>query len=163
MMDNVYRNAHCTIAAACAADGNGGCIVNQNTQIVLPCTIYTDHGPILCMPPEALLQKIFESEPLEQRAWALQERILSLRILYCTTDQLFWECNEEFKCQTYPNDLRANGDFRKVPRMMAQSFEHANLHVQWNGVFEDYCKRSLTREGDKLIALSGIAKAFNPE
>jgi hypothetical protein len=75
----------------------------------------------------------------------------------------FWECNEEFKCQTYPNDLRANGDFRNVPRMMAQSFEHANLHVQWNGVFEDYCKRSLTREGDKLIALSGIAKAFNPE
>jgi len=89
MMDNVYRNAHCTIAAACAADGNGGCIVNQNTQIVLPCTIYTDHGPILCMLPEALLQKIFESEPLEQRAWALQERILSLRILYCPTDQLF--------------------------------------------------------------------------
>jgi hypothetical protein len=160
MMDDVYRNAYCTIAADCAVDSNRGCFVEQNTLAVLPCMISTDHGPTFCLPPEALLQKKFESEPLEQRAWALQERILSPRILHCTTDQLFWECNEDFKCQTYPNDLRANGDFRKVPRMMPQSFGRVNFHVQWNGVIEDYCKRSLTKEEDKLIALSGIAKAF---
>ena len=88
-MDDVYRNAYCTIAADCAVDSNGGCFVEQNTLAVLPCMISTDHGPTFCLPPEALLQKIFESEPLEQRAWALQERILSLRILYCPTDQLF--------------------------------------------------------------------------
>lgn len=160
MMDKVYRNAYCTVAADGAADSNGGCIINQNTLAIRPCMVHTDDGPMYCLPPEALLQRNFELEPLEQRAWALQERILSPRILHCTTDQLFWECNEEFKCQTYPHDLKGNGDFRKVPRITLDLLPHGSLHSQWNGVILDYCKRSLTKEEDKLIALSGIAKAF---
>lgn len=159
-MDNVYKNTYCTIAADCAENGNQGCIVEQKLQVVRPCVVYTDRGPILCLPPQSSLEEKFESEPLEQRAWALQERMLSPRILHCATNQLFWECNEEFKCQTYPDDLTSNGDFQKVSRMMTIFSDQARLHQQWNGVIEDYCKRSLTREEDKLIALSGIAKVF---
>jgi hypothetical protein len=159
-MDDVYRNAYCTIAADGAVDGSVGCIIKQNPLVTRPCFIDTDRGPMVCLPPEALLQTKFESEPLEQRAWALQERILSPRILHCASDQLFWECNEEFKCQTHPHGVKAHGDFRKVPRLVTYTLNNTNLHILWNGVIEDYCKRSLTREGDKLIALSGIAKIF---
>lgn len=161
MMDEVYRNAHCTIAADCATDGNRGCILDQSALVIRPCMVYIpQRGPVYCLPPTTLLEQNFESEPLQQRGWALQERILSPRVLHCTKDQLFWECNEEFRCQTYPRDLRADGDFRKVPRMMAQELWYGDPHLQWNRIVQDYCKRSLTKEEDKLIAISGIAKVF---
>jgi hypothetical protein len=160
-MDNVYRNAHCTIAADCAVDSNRGCILDKNAVAIGPCIVYIpERGPVYCLPPTTLLEENFETEPLQQRGWALQERILSPRVLHCTTDQLFWECNEEFRCQTYPRDLRANGNFRKVPRMMPQELWYGDPHLQWNRVIQDYCKRSLTKEEDKLVAISGIAKVF---
>ena len=68
--------------------------------------------------------------------------------------------HKEFRCQTYQRDLRADGNFHKVPRMMAQKLWYGDPRLQWNRIVQDYCKRPLTKEEDKLIAISGIAKVF---
>jgi hypothetical protein len=165
MMDNVYRNAHCTIAADAAGDSNGGCIQEQNPLLIRPCKIFLpETGPLYCLPHESSLERIFESEPLAKRAWALQERILSPRVLHCATDQLFWECNEDFKCQIHTQDLRDSGEFCRLPRTIqwTSNFWDSNIspYILWQRVVQDYCSRSLSREEDKLIALSGVAKFF---
>jgi hypothetical protein len=38
-------------------------------------------------------------EPLQLRGWALQERLLSRRVLHFTEQELIWECLEEDKCE----------------------------------------------------------------
>ncbi|CAN9252486.1 unnamed protein product [Alternaria alternata] len=47
-------------------------------------------------------------EPLNQRCWILQERILSPRVLHFGHEQLFWECREFVACETYHQGLPAS-------------------------------------------------------
>jgi len=51
-------------------------------------------------------------EPLNQRAWVLQERVLSPRVLHFDRRQLFWECRQFVACETYhqglPNSVRGH-------------------------------------------------------
>lgn len=46
-----------------------------------------------------------EQEPLRQRAWALQEQLLSTRLLTFGKEELRWNCKTKQKCQCgeYPN------------------------------------------------------------
>ncbi|EFX05665.1 tol-like protein [Grosmannia clavigera kw1407] len=46
-----------------------------------------------------------ESAPLNQRAWVLQERLLSPRQLHCSSQQLMWECHEASAAEAFPVKL----------------------------------------------------------
>ena len=41
----------------------------------------------------------FIDTPLRKRAWVVQEQLLALRTLHCTTNQLFWSCQELKACE----------------------------------------------------------------
>jgi hypothetical protein len=70
-MADVYGGAFLTISAASGPDVHHG-LTRQTVG----------------SKPEYPLQ----SDPLYSRAWALQERILSPRILIFGSDQIYWEC-----------------------------------------------------------------------
>lgn len=108
-MNQVYRNAFLTIGAMASPDAYGGLFRDRDPDMVgtCPITINSEKEGVM----ECLLIKsdIWESHvkqaPLSQRAWAVQERILSSRSLYFCEGQLFWECREQHACESFPKGL----------------------------------------------------------
>jgi hypothetical protein len=138
-------------------------------------------GPYLCDVTH-LAQKYIEQAPLNQRAWVCQERQLSRRVLHFTSTQVFWECLECAACETYPGDLppwaRAfwsldgtalknrisdltlqNKDelLESVVSTYSSGVLDAQPMFKWLIFRDQYSRCTLTRDSDKLVAISGIA------
>lgn len=167
-MGDVYKYAACTISADRSIDGRGGCFDAEFSLETRPCKLeIPGKGSFICVLREDLLQYELREEPLARRAWALQERVLSPRVLHCGREQFFWECKEHFTCHSYPHGFGKYGsnwnlDYPRMPLIAAASFEERQRECffRWHTIVEEYSRRSLTKEDDKLIALSGLAKDF---
>src|SRR5262249_16163778 len=117
-----------------------------------------------------------KKEPLSRRAWTLQERILSHRILHYGTDQMYWECQEYLLPEdgayfptAFPglNALLLNSDLSYGDgwlaggsRLTPSSHKYGRWRDRWLKLIEIFSERNLTREYDKLPALSGLARSF---
>jgi hypothetical protein len=100
-MKQVYSNATVTLVAEASEDSHSGIFTSANAgrakTIHIPFhdgtgnyrgSLYSQKyaesvHPIYCYAPG----------PLNSRAWALQEDVLSQRILRYASDQLFWSCH----------------------------------------------------------------------
>jgi hypothetical protein len=101
MMDSVYSNATCNLAATTADDSGAGCFYERNPLLAQPCRVNIDSfpGPVSesCqydLIPQALFYNSIDLQSLNRRGWVLQEQFLSPRIIHCGRNQLFWECQE---------------------------------------------------------------------
>lgn len=165
-MGDVYENAYVTISATNAMSAYSG-FLNPN---------YTDAScqrlPLFY--PDGSKGNAFvgddprhHAEPLDQRAWALQEQLLSKRLLQYTSVGLQASCRVGKYAiankQTYnnagrtlPKSLqlmwRRSGEDRKKDR--------ANLLHAWDELLPLYTERLLSNKQDKLPALSGLASRF---
>ncbi|KAJ9655038.1 hypothetical protein H2201_008890 [Coniosporium apollinis] len=128
-----------------------------------------------------------DQAPVNQRGWVLQERLTTPRVLHFCYDQIAWECCEfdaaEGRPHGVPNfqltsdeiveESRLKGldpetDGRDLRRVRLKGFPEADPHLipglyafeLWRRIVEVYSKTALTKPGDKLIALSGIAKSM---
>ncbi|KAF2433249.1 HET-domain-containing protein [Tothia fuscella] len=183
-MGAVYSMSFLTIAADAGVDCNSGCfnlsstsqeLASENAPFELPSKTVTGEESHLFLwdpsrgtrrptPPE------IDGSPLAERGWCCQERILSPRILHYTTSQLFWECRQVLLAE---DGLRPwsmwTGKSETVPGLAANLYgTTSDLHglirlldIWYNNVVaQSYSRRKLTREEDKLTAISGIARAF---
>jgi hypothetical protein len=89
--------------------------------------------------------------PLLQRAWAVQERFLSSRVLHFTADDMVFECNYHTVAE---GGWFTNDAFNPAKNA---SIKRQNL---WNDVIEHFSQTDITYDTDRLPALSGIAKTF---
>lgn len=115
LMSSIYRNSMLTISASGAADGSHGCFLPEvHPEIVqLPQTFSDTGGKAYVMgsrlntygPPWT---DRIASGPLFRRAWALQERSLSRKVLHCSTGQWAWECCEKIEAQYGFSEQRSN-------------------------------------------------------
>ena len=112
--------------------------------------------------------------PLNRRGWVMQERWLSPRVLHYGRDQLLWECRELDACETYPDGLpkllkNAFSGFKLDPELWkslgyrqqddnTESPPDSEHRRTWISIVDKYSVTSLTKEEDKLVAISGIAK-----
>ena len=114
--------------------------------------------------------------PLNRRGWVVQERLLSRSNLHFGANQLFWECSELQACETFPKDfgsLAFASGFRTDEKIkLAEAFKGLKTRTswdkissqdaidEWNEVVTIYSRGALTYRTDKLVALSGLASAF---
>lgn len=96
-MANIYRNSLLTIAASRSTGPTHGLFSVANPEYVCQ-NLYdnandTQHVYCRKMLPHST------NEPLQLRGWALQERLLSRRILHFTEHELIWECLEDQDCE----------------------------------------------------------------
>jgi Heterokaryon incompatibility protein (HET) len=128
-MDQIYRCSAVTIAATSAADGRDGCFVQKEKwRESVPFETHDAHG----LPVTALVrssqrdlhdighERIFPQEPLSCRAWVLQERLLSTRVLHYTACELVFECHTDLYCEC--------GDFPFKRSFHNEQSGYQNLH-----------------------------------
>jgi Heterokaryon incompatibility protein (HET) len=179
-MANIYGNAFLTICATASKDSTGGLYKRQSTgkHRAYNTNVYFNDegrrkGPVYARVPlehDATSPEWKESAPLSSRAWAMQEYLLSPRIVQFTEHELVWGCNQlaSCECQPYPN--RSNGGFGAK-----HSFEHAfetarwehkkdqhSLFGIWRDVVTQYSTKQLSVASDRLPALSGLAHRLQP-
>jgi hypothetical protein len=93
----------------------------------------------------------WKNEPLYQRAWALEERLLSDRVLIFGYYMMFWECQ---------SGRYASATLDTKDKILSHRIPAEVSWRNWLIVIRDYTYRSLTVASDKLPALSGLAQSF---
>jgi hypothetical protein len=106
------------------------------------------------------IKRDFENASTSRRGWILQERILPSRRLYFFRTQLYYVCRSSEACEVFPDvvpdRLKSYSETHDLPLPSQQQSPFHN----WNFLAEEYSKCSLTYPGDKIIALSGLVRAF---
>lgn len=155
-MRDVYKNASLTIAAASSfsvLDGFLGVIQSPALGV------RRSDGSISTI---HLLRKEFghTTEPLNRRAWALQESLLSRRLLTFASTQVHW-------CFQRPETVRLHPKSTDSPPHMPSvifGVTSTQLHnfdlpqsVLWPRLVLEYSKRKLTYDTDRLLAIGRMA------
>ncbi|KAF7503210.1 hypothetical protein GJ744_004213 [Endocarpon pusillum] len=175
VMGDYYRNAFLTIAAAGASKSSDGILgIYSEDDGDLDPPIYLKAGSdssqmdsvaLTCKKEseEGLFECVYKS-PLAGRAWALQERILSYRVLYYGRRQLYWQCQQaRWSADSQPENPATESLFSKLlalsyeEKCSVESFLTSDIYSEWYKILELYCSRRLTKESDKLPALGGLA------
>lgn len=172
-MSAVYSNSYLTIAATGAQNNTVGCFIRRPGRRHIPIDFTTEDGTSgqllvfrLPLNKAALSRRYLEmrDQALTKRAWALQERKISQRILHYCTDQMYYECNEEFVGE---DGLREQGRYDSLFPALEPTYrpwlresQHSTEISLWYRLLEDYSSRQLTKPSDKLPALSGLASVL---
>ena len=174
-MSSVYSNAHLTIAATTASDSSEGLFRKRSlpryTKIKYTSAERTDHEVLAFQLPlrkEALPHEYIdmEDEPLSQRGWCLQERVLARRTVHFGKHQMYFECNTGFKGENclwldhrYNAHKERANDLASVDYISDEDYKSI-LVREWESLLLCYTSRNLTRSSDKLPAISGLAKMY---
>lgn len=111
-------------------------------------------------------RKEIQRSALRGRGWALQDLILSPRIVYWTPDGIYWDCCSSIASEFKPSTLSFNeydqlDPVREMRLQFARSrgSEHGpNVLERWYGIVAHYSRMELSYVTDTLPAISGIAK-----
>ncbi|KAF2115607.1 hypothetical protein BDV96DRAFT_458302, partial [Lophiotrema nucula] len=187
-MQDVYTHALCNIAATSAPNSTVGLSFSRNSRANLPFWVATGEfvkfgsdefvkSNQLVFPPGSCWSDAIESGPLNQRAWVMQENLLSSRVLHFTQSQVLWECYDDRTTEIYP-EVPAVVDLDKgypltyplqretdkvhlgFPHAMQvhRKSSYRNLYIAWTRMLDIYTQCFLTEERDRLPAISGIVK-----
>ena len=182
-MGNIYRNATLTIAASESRSVREGFLHSQFRYGACKLPLYL---------PDDTMGRIEVSHckripdqgkwHLNTRAWALQEELLSPRILFFANGEIRWQCQSLYKerilgpdsvdfgegqgLQRLPPELFTNtGDASLAEEtslgadMIVAEERRTKIHSQqkiWERIIENYSRRNITIPSDRLPALAGI-------
>lgn len=161
-MELVFANAFLTVAAACCSNctvpflGAQAPSMRMDFQSV-PLNLHDIIGKsesIMARRTDAAFHHGEIEGPLEDRAWAWQERKLSVRTISFTERQLYWECRSVLATEGGASVT----EHETADACPQESFE--NMEREWRHCVTSYSARRLTFQSDRLPALSGFAAKF---
>ncbi|KAH8748704.1 heterokaryon incompatibility protein-domain-containing protein [Hyaloscypha sp. PMI_1271] len=165
VMGEIYSNALFTVAALSAAGVTEGFRLYESRKgaqdgfhHVRPGFPHQEQERIYIYQP-LNSQVCHDDDTLASRGWALQERELSRRRLSYSTEGIQWECKS--KCQS--NELPWGSTVFMHTGQNISNGHHGNsldfdgIRQSWCDIVIDYSSRLLTKEEDRLPALSGVA------
>ncbi|KAJ4983552.1 hypothetical protein SVAN01_10968 [Stagonosporopsis vannaccii] len=178
-MQRVYQHAVLNIAATAAQDGSFGLFQKRDPAAVMPFQIESTWHmqgkspgfarPFICT-RNFDLTDLIDNAPLNKRAWVMQERQLSRRIVHFSSEMLYWECHELFANEINPEGLLPEeSDFRSwettnFKRRLDTSHpindmdpKRELLYKSWNDFLYQYTGCQITYPEDRFVALAGLA------
>jgi hypothetical protein len=168
VMGQVYAGAAATIAASQStspadglfktADGpNHACHIpaywpstGQNDTLVVELPTQPQWRP-----PEYMV-----NGPLSKRGWAIQERLLSQRVLHMSGSGILFECTSSVVMDRlpWPKSIGAEGRNAAFIRGCLRLDSQLEVIDNWHHLISNYSNRNLTYARDRLPAISGIAR-----
>ncbi|KPM34261.1 hypothetical protein AK830_g12310 [Neonectria ditissima] len=120
-----------------------------------PVTVYARQRWSLPSDPQSAPHSALVPEPsrLETRAWALQERILSPRLLRFYKEEVVWSCRnfDGCECRLGPGASPGHG-FRHIVNSNLRA-----MRSGWPSLVAEFTNKDLTYASDRLHAVSGVA------
>ncbi|KAF2734550.1 HET-domain-containing protein, partial [Polyplosphaeria fusca] len=191
-MCDVYSNSHITFAALDSKDSDTGLFVGRpgRETISLPIDLPDGEQTSLYIRRHYTLLRLSffhadydEDRPrattslkgvLETRAWTLQEITLSPRMLWFSSWELGFTCRKETACECDPKPqimyqlMAPRGTFslNLKPTQSQSPFcssRQTDWHQTWQDFVEEYTKRNLSHQTDRLPAIAGLAKAIHSQ
>lgn len=173
-MQHVYSGAALTLAADQAEDPYSGLLSTVETDVEQRCEVAVswpstmNAGSVILKGPYKRHNKFTDhygpSGLLHTRAWAVQERLLSSRVLHLRGWRSHFECNAGRRLDLLPHllplehpldHLHDLGSHKGVLRPACEVGRH-----EWYILVSYYADCNLTYARDRLPALSGLARAF---
>ncbi|KAF2095905.1 HET-domain-containing protein [Rhizodiscina lignyota] len=168
-MAQIYRDAFVTISAASTKSCQDGFLARRKPKashyprFTLPYCAWDDESKIGSVVLQQQFYHDFLTEPINKRAWTLQERLLSPRILIYGTHELWWQCQAEQLSNGGTGKFYDPGAERLLSAFFQHDKEtltHKEWWYSWVDTVIDYTHRELSFEEDKLVAISAIASQF---
>jgi hypothetical protein len=166
-MEKVYKNTFFNISADHSESSLGGCFSDRLAYKTTPASHQFEGAGRLFFLSRTTFNRSLVDSPIANRAWIVQERFLSPRILHFTADQIFWECATKCACETFPKglpwvyDYTSSWQYRSTMVAAPPSHrEKPDYYKIWGSICQDYSKTRLTYLSDKLIAFSGMVRDF---
>jgi len=177
-MAQVYGNADLVIAACSASGSHQGFLHQIRRHPQGSVFSYNERDPSnpYCIKygMGSQNQLSLDEGPLAKRAWAYQERVLARRYLCYSPEELSWHCNGIETCEcSYdkPSSEHSLIDSNRTAWMKLAKDNEANIacltseekstadiYETWMArIVPAYTKRALTKESDRLIAISAVA------
>jgi hypothetical protein len=172
----IFSDSYLTISAAQASSCQDGFLQYRPRADIwcpgfeLPYRCPNGVLSTLCLQDRCADLYVAASQPLDSRAWPLEERLLSHRILIYADRGIIWQCSNE---QTFlsgqrklDSDARINGHplLREFPlREPASRTRREDPEDSWAIVLEDYTMRRMSYGIDRLRAIAGLAERFQSE
>jgi Heterokaryon incompatibility protein (HET) len=112
LMGKVYASSTLTISVTGTQPMESGCFVSRNPLARRPCCIGSWHGVSIYVDVDReehrehgvkIWDPAVEDYPISRRAWVVQERFLSRRVVYFGQEELVWECCEDRATETWPS------------------------------------------------------------
>ena len=160
MMPRIYENAYATVIAARSKSCDEGFLQDITTPTPSSdifrfplCGDNLTSGSILCFDQNSL-----KMDPIEERAWPLQEFLLSRRLIRFGHHQVTWICRQSWK--TTREDETLNWFLRREQEkvdMKTEFYEGSMDLFTWDKLIWNYTGRDLSDQHDRLLAISGIA------
>jgi hypothetical protein len=173
-MSNIYGKAYCTIIASSAESVDIGFLQDRKPDfppVYLPCKCPDDQVGRITLRRSYPYE--YGKEPINKRAWTLQEKLLSPRCLIYAIHSLAWYCKEKRKENgpryhktRYPGDEQLpmeDGLFLSQLRPPERLHSPDSIRRNWQTLVSLYSQRKLTYGDDKLLALGGIANLYHLE
>ncbi|KAJ4292438.1 hypothetical protein N0V90_009100 [Kalmusia sp. IMI 367209] len=111
------------------------------------------------------LYPILSNAPIHDRAWILQEKVLSRRILHATKSQFAWQCATQFESEdgiVHRFSLRGHPfntlDCHLLEIHVKTSAE--DIRRRWWSWVGEYRSRSLTNIDDQYAAFAGVTRLY---
>lgn len=167
-MDAVYREAVLTIIAASGDDCNHGLPGVRQRQ---PISFVAHTGVMSMISTDRDVIQTMLSSKWNKRAWTLQEKILSQRLLVFTPQLVFFYCHtalwreditlEDPQAEIYLNE-REVLDSQILDRSAASHGPVKAFTESYAPLVTTFVCRELSREEDALNAFSGICRSLEP-
>jgi hypothetical protein len=159
-MCDMYSNAYLTTAATRASDDSQGFLRHRQCKLACIDLIYPDQETIrFFLQPDKENNEYYSDScdgPLHLRAWTLQERLLSRRILGFASNQMYWECRGHKRRKESGYSSISPGHLT-----ILRPFDvNDDLMELWHRLVEEYSERHLSDPLDKLVALEGLVERF---
>ncbi|VUC26847.1 unnamed protein product [Clonostachys rosea] len=170
-MPKIYQGAFVTLAGPAASNCESGFLQRQSVSpgISLPlsqshssCQVFLSYNGIKELPWDYMPEP---NSPLSKRAWVLQERLLSKRVLYFGTKTMYLECSTNVRFEDCYHPI--SWDYKyidQIPKYSIQGlFTSKGQFEYWRELVETYSGLALTKPTDRFPALSAMASVLNSE
>lgn len=170
-MPEIYKNAFVTISASSASSCYEGFLDIRSPPTDIECEDITLQYKF----PDGAIGNIYlsqsqnstQQDPINARAWTLQESLISPRLLEYGSQQLRWKCKSRryFDGGQAPQIIKhqdaAENSFLPVTKTsdpdVYKKLVKRTVSHEWPEIVDNYTQRSLSFPGDKPVAIAAMA------